>query len=108
MAAIAHYPRGDQMTASPNLNDPKEISRIGRQIYEAKYKAEYESKHAGMFAAINISDESAALGATPMEALKNAQALNPKGFYHLIRVGHPGLFEVGFAYRYVSTDRLSG
>jgi hypothetical protein len=96
------------MTASPNLNDPKEISRIGRKIYEAKYKADYEANYSGQFVAINISDESAALGATPMEALKKAQAQSPKGFFHLIRVGHPGLFEVGFAYRYVSTDRLSG
>jgi hypothetical protein len=95
-----------EMSANPNLNDPKVISQLGTRIYEAKYKSEYEKLHIGKFLAINILDESATLGATATEALTMAKQQHPKGFFHLIRIGHSGAFEVGMAYRNVHTDRL--
>ena len=97
------------MSATLNLNDPRAISQAGTRIYEAKYKHEFETKYADQFVAINVADESVApvLGATAMEALTKAKQSYPTGFFHLIRIGHPGAFEVGMAHRHVDTDRLS-
>ena len=83
----------------PNLNNPTAISRKGEQIYGAKYKAAYEAEYAGKFVAINILDESATLGETAGQALFSGREQHPEGLFHLIRVGHPGAFEVGLAYR---------
>ena len=96
------------MSATPNLNDPRAISRTGTRIYEARYKLEYETKYANQFVAINVVDESATpvLSATAMEALTKAKQSYPTGFFHLIRIGHPGAFEVGMPHRHVDTDRF--
>jgi hypothetical protein len=95
-----------EMSANPNLNDPRAVSQLATRIYETKYKFEYEKLHTGKFLAINVLDESATLGATATEALTKAREQYPQGFFHLIRIGHPGAFEVGMAYRDVHTDRL--
>jgi len=94
------------MSAHPNLNDPGTISEIGNRIYEAKYKSLYQDRYPGHFLAINILDESATLGTTSSEALLKARQEHPNGFFHLIRIGHAGAFEVGIAYRNVQTDRV--
>jgi hypothetical protein len=94
------------MSANANLNDPQAISEIGNRIYEAKYRSEYQSQYPGQFVAINVLDESATLGETASEALIKAKQQHPNGFFHLIRIGHAGAFEVGMAYRNVHTDRV--
>ena len=91
---------------STNLNNPKDISAVGEAIYDRLYRSEYEAKHAGAYVAINIVDESSTLGKTASEALSEAKKKHPTGFFHLIRVGHAGAFEVGLAYRHVKSDRL--
>jgi len=91
---------------STNLNDPKQIAELGESIYARLYRAEYEQKHAGRYAAIDIDNESATIGQTASEALANAKLKSPHGFFHLIRVGHPAAFEVGLAYRNVHANRL--
>lgn len=102
----ASYMSTNPNPKTPDLNDPKQIAELGATIYNRLYKADYEKNHPGEYVAINISDESATLGASAAEALMSAKAKYPRGFFHLIRVGHPGAFEVGFAYRYVNPDRL--
>jgi hypothetical protein len=96
------------MATNLNLNDPKAISQAGNRIYQAKYRAEYEAKYPGRFVAINVIDETATLGDSPVQVLTNARREHPNGFFHLIRIGHPGAFEVGMSYRDVHTDRVPG
>jgi hypothetical protein len=93
---------------SANLTNPKAISDAGEKIYSRRYKTEYEQNHSGEFVAIDITNESATLGATAGETLASARAGNRKGLFHLIRIGHPGAFEVGFAHRHVRSDRIPG
>lgn len=95
------------LQAELNLNDPKAISDTGNRIYSAQYKEEYEKKYPDQFVAINVLEGSATLGATMTEALTKAKGLHPEGFFHLIRVGHAGAFEVGWANRHVTSDRVS-
>lgn len=89
-----------------NLNDPRAISDAGERIYSENYKQEFERQYPGQFVAIDIISKSATLGGTTSEALLKARTEHPSGVFHLIRVGHAGAFEVGTAYRHVSTDRL--
>ena len=96
-------PSGDPV---PNLNNPSAIAQKGEQIYNAKYRPEYEAVHAGKFVAFNIADASATLGETASQALFRGKEQHPEGLFHLIRVGRPGAFEVGLAYKHVDTSRL--
>jgi hypothetical protein len=91
-----------------HLTNPKAISDAGEKIYSRLYKPEYEQKHPGKFVAIDITNESATLGATAGEALARARADNRNGLFHLIRIGHPGAFEVGLAHRHVHSNRIPG
>ena len=93
---------------STTLTNPKAISEAGERIYDRLYRAEYEKQHPGQFVAIDITTESAMLGATSSEALARARAANRGGLFHLIRVGHSGAFEVGLANRYAHTHRVPG
>jgi len=89
-----------------NLNNPKAISERGEEIYDAKYRAEYELAHQGKFVAVNVIDGSSTLGNTASQALLSARGNSPSGMFHLIRVGHRGAFEVGLAYRNATSNRL--
>jgi hypothetical protein len=96
------------MTPS-NLNNPQAIAEAGSKIYKDKYKAEFEEKYAGQYAAINVLDGSATVDLTAFSTLMKARKEHPTGLFHLIRIGHTGAFEVGFSHRHVSpsTDRIS-
>jgi hypothetical protein len=95
------------MTPTPNLNDPKHIAESGERIYKDRYKPTYEAEHPGEFVAINVLDGTATLGKTGSEALLRAKTQQPNGLFHLIRIGFPGAFEVGTAYRHVGPGRIS-
>ncbi len=90
-----------------NMNNPKDIAERGREIYNLKYRGDYEREHLDRFVAINVRDESATLGNTASEALLLAKETTPSGLFHLIRVGHAGAYEFGLAYgNVVPADRL--
>ncbi len=91
---------------SENLNNPKAIAEKGKKIYSSKYREEYEDKYPGKFVAVNVLDQTTVLGDTASAALLEAKRQNPQGLFHLIRVGHPGAFEVGFGLRSVNSNRL--
>ena len=91
----------------PDFNNPKAVSDRAQVIYDTRYKTNLESSHKGEFAAINVVDESVTLGASASDALAKAKQQHPRGFFHLIRIGHPGTFEVGLAYRNVSPSWIS-
>jgi hypothetical protein len=77
--------------------DPKSTAELGAQIYDAKYRHVYESQYAGQYVAIDIPTEEAFLATTPEEALQQARASHPTGVFHLIRVGAPGVFKLGYS-----------
>ena len=101
-----HPARTDEMNPSTpsNLNDPRNISDKGEAIYHARYRESYEREHPGKFVAINVVTGAATLGDTSSAALLKASDEDSTGIFHLIRVGHPGLYEVGLAYRNVDTN----
>lgn len=77
--------------------DPKTIADRGAQIYAAKYQDTYEAEYHGQYAAIDIQSEEAFVSPTPEGALRTAQAKNPRSMFHLIKIGSPGVFRVGYS-----------
>lgn len=77
--------------------DPKTIADRGAQIYAAKYQKAYEADFPGQYAAIDIQSEEAFVAPTPEGALRAAQAKNQKSMFHLIKIGSPGVFRVGYS-----------
>lgn len=97
---------GTQVTG-PNLNDARAISAAGERIYAEKYKADYERLYPGSFVAIDVTTGTATRAATASDAFAAARSQSPNGVFHLIRVGHSGAFDVGFAHRHATSDWLS-
>jgi hypothetical protein len=77
--------------------NPRQLAEKGEAIYKAKYQQEYERLYAGKYAAIDITTEKAFVADTPEAAVALLQKENPKAFFHLVRVGAPGVFKVGFS-----------
>jgi hypothetical protein len=77
--------------------DPRAIAERGAQIYAAKYKQEYEKLHRGQYAAIDVKSEQAFVSLTPEAAINAAKAANPSSLIHLIKIGSPGVFRVGYS-----------
>jgi hypothetical protein len=102
---------------SPLRSRPKEtgvptnlnaIVERGERIYNEKYREEYEAKHLGKFVAIDVTTERAYLSDTPETALQEGRTQNPSGVFHLIRIGSPGVFRVGYSAADSDGDWLSG
>lgn len=76
--------------------NPQEIAAAGQRIYEAKFKIDYEKKHAGCFLAIDVTSEQAFLSEQPEEALRKGQEASPSGIFHLMKIGASGAFRVSY------------
>jgi|GraSoiStandDraft_30_1057271.scaffolds.fasta_scaffold711804_2 hypothetical protein len=72
---------------------PHEITAKGSDIYDRRYRAEFERLHNGEFAAIDIESEAAYLADLPENALAKARAAAPDGLFYLVRVGSSGAFK---------------
>lgn len=74
--------------------DPKELAQKGLDIYNRKYKAKLEEEFRGKYVAIDVYSEDHFIGNTPEEAIENAIARKPEGFFHLIRIGYDGVYRI--------------
>jgi hypothetical protein len=70
-----------------------EITAKGSDIYDRRYRTEFERLHNGEFAAIDIESEAAYLADLPENALAKARAAAPDGLFYLVRVGSSGAFK---------------
>ena len=76
------------------FSNPKAVAEAGEAIYRDMYQKDYEQNQPGKFVAINVHTKSAFIGDTAGEALISARNAEPKGVFHLIRVGFPGAFQL--------------
>ena len=91
------HPTGNMLPL--NRLSPKEMAAKGEAIYNEKYRAQYEAEHPGKFVAIDINTGKAWVNDTPEGALGTAQGDSPEGLFHLIKVGAPGVYRVGYSQR---------
>jgi hypothetical protein len=80
----------------PSLT-PQEISDRGDALYKDKFQTLYEKQHPGKFLAIDVTTQEGFLGDRPEQALEAAQAQNINGYFHLVKIGSPGVFRVSFS-----------
>ena len=79
---------------STTLSDPEATAKKGQEIYDRKYRAQYESELTGQFLAIDVNSEKAYVGANPEEAVSNGKKDSPTAVFHLVRIGSIGAFRV--------------
>ena len=88
------------------LSNPKSIAEAGERFYDA-LREDLEANHKGRFVAINVATGSYYLGDGAEEALESARKAEPQGYFHLIRIGFPGAFQISHAFQRSSSDWLS-
>ena len=74
------------------LANPKEIAE---RIYAERYRADYESKYPGQFAAINVSTGDAFVAISSEQAIQNAKKASPNGLFHVIGIAVPEIVGMG-------------
>jgi hypothetical protein len=73
---------------------PKEIARLGSEIYERKYRSEFEQKWLGRYAAIDIDSQKAFVEDFPEQAIAVARKALPDRLFYLVRIGSRGAFKI--------------
>lgn len=73
----------------------REIAERGEAIYKEKWEEKLKTE-VGKFVAINVNNGDATIGETSEQAVRLAQQKDPKGFFHLMRVGRPAALEAGW------------
>ncbi len=87
----------------PNLSHPKGVVELGEKIYAERYKSQYEQTHLGWFVVIDVLTGNAYLAENSERALETARGEAPRGIFHLVQVGRPGAFRVGYT-RHANDD----
>jgi hypothetical protein len=73
--------------------DAHRIAEQGTEIYQRKYRADYELRHKGRFVAIDLKSSNAYLADFPEEAIALARSSAPDGEFFLLRVGSSSAFK---------------
>jgi len=76
------------------LNPPR-LAELGERLHEEHFKAEYLQEHTGEILAIDVESKTAYLGKSPLEALLAAKAAHKNGFFHIVKIGGPGVYKMG-------------
>ena len=79
-----------------SLNTPDKIAEAAGCIYN-QLKDDLEKELLGHFVVIDVVTEESYVAEFPENALEKARNAAPHGVFHLIRIGSPGAFKVGYA-----------
>ena len=82
-----------------SLTNPGEIAKAAEEIYTSNHKEKLEKSNFGKFAVIDVRSGKAYVGKFAEDALGDAREKAPNGVFHLIRIGSPGAFRVGYVGR---------
>ncbi|MBI3872208.1 MAG: hypothetical protein HY304_03915 [candidate division Zixibacteria bacterium] len=72
-----------------------ELARKGEDLYKAKFKADLEKTDSGRYAAIDVHSGECFVADSPEEATRLGAQKHPDGFFHLVRIGHEGVYRLG-------------
>ncbi len=73
---------------------PAQLAERGRKLYEEEFEDKFAVGHTGEVLAIEVKSKTAYLGKTPLEAVQAGRAAKPAGFFHVIRIGSPGVYKL--------------
>ncbi len=74
--------------------DADSIAAAGEEIYNRRYREEYERLYRDMYVAINIRDESILRADVLVEAMLEAEKNDPDGMFYFLWVGHKGVYRM--------------
>lgn len=74
--------------------EAERIGRRGKEIYDNTIRHLVEPDHNGEFLVVDVTTGGYYLAETDIEALDEAEAANPSGRFHMIRVGHRTAYRV--------------
>lgn len=72
--------------------DAHSIAKHGTDIYQRRFRADFERLHHGKFVAIDIKSSEAYVADSPDTALAQARKASPDGIFYLLRVGSAAAF----------------
>lgn len=81
-------------TYAERKREAERIGARGKEIYERRIRQLVEPEHNGEFLVVDVSTGDYFLAQTDIEALDEAEAANPSGSFHMIRVGHRTAYRV--------------
>lgn len=79
-----------------SILSPKIIAERGEKIYQDKLKDNLEIDKKGKYVAIEVETERYFIEDTPEEALQKAKQEFPDSIFYLIKIGYPGIYNVGW------------
>jgi len=88
---------GPDMLEMGSIPSFDRIASESERLYREKFRKEYEHLPEGEFLAIDPLTELAWHGRHPEEAVNAAMNDEPEGTFHLVRIGHPAAFYVGYS-----------
>jgi hypothetical protein len=73
---------------------PDAIAEHGKRLYAEKYRADYERRYFGQYAAIDVESGEAFVADRPETATANAERAGRAGPLYLLRIGHAGVYHL--------------
>jgi len=80
--------------AVETFNPPRQ-AEIGDKLYYERFHQEYSPEYLGEILAIDVESEKAYLGHSVIEALDAAEKAHKDGFFHVVKIGSPGVYRLG-------------
>ena len=84
------------MGLQTELVSTSEIVEKAEKIYAERHRQACERDHLGAYAVIDLTDGAIYIGEFAEIAFEKAKESSPKGIFHLIRIGAPSAFNLGF------------
>ena len=75
--------------------DSEEVVRRGRQMYDARLRAQLETTHPGEFLILNVHTGEYEVDRDDVAASRRARLRFPDALLLTIRIGHPAAFRIG-------------
>lgn len=79
------------MTFPRSVRSKHQIVAKGQEIYDKKLRNKLESDYRGQIVAIEIDSEDYFLGASVVEAVKEAKKKYPDNLFYFVKVGFPAV-----------------
>jgi hypothetical protein len=79
-----------------NTQNPNDLARSAREVYESRLRAELEASHRNEFVAVEPISGDYFLGTSLSEAIGAARDAHPDRLSHAIRIGHSATVHLGF------------
>ncbi len=84
------------MTMQTELVSTAQIVERAEKIYEEKHRQTCEADHLGEYVVVDLTKGEIYIDKYAEGAMEKANRHSPNGIFHLIRIGAPSAFNLGF------------